>query len=57
MLTGDGTGKLSGRMDFPLAGNGFTVASTDFNADGLPDLAIPNTSGALQVLLNNTVQK
>ncbi len=56
ILLGDGTGSFTPAAGSPVTtGQGpSSVAAGDFNGDGLPDLAITNSSGAsLTILLGN----
>jgi hypothetical protein len=40
VLFGNGSGALSGELDYPLPADGSAVQVGDFNGDGLPDIAV-----------------
>jgi hypothetical protein len=54
VLLGNGDGTFRAAVNYDVGGP-FSVAVGDFNADGLPDLAVPNYSGSsVTVLLHET---
>jgi hypothetical protein len=54
MLVGNGDGTFQAARDFGAGSGAQSVAVGDFNADGLPDLAVANVfSNNVSVLIND----
>ncbi len=59
VLLGNGDGTFQAALNFGTGSRPFSVAVSDFNDDGLPDLAVANVGlfpdpGSVSVLINNT---
>jgi hypothetical protein len=53
ILHGNGSGSFDDVGDYRLRGAGYQIVTADFNGDGNLDLAIPDSFGAIHVLLGN----
>ena len=55
VLLGIGDGTFQAAIDFHVGGGPVSMATADFNGDGLPDLAVGHVlPDGLSVLINNT---
>jgi hypothetical protein len=55
VLLGNGDGTFRAAVDFHVGGGPVSMATADFNGDGLPDLAVGHVNFVgLSVLINNT---
>jgi hypothetical protein len=58
VLLGIGDGSFQGPVNFDAGGGPRSVATADFNRDGLPDLAVADSNPpGLSVLINNTTRQ
>jgi hypothetical protein len=53
VLLGNGDGTFQAHVEYPVLGEAKAVVVTDLNADGAPDLAVPNAHNTLSILLNS----
>jgi hypothetical protein len=53
LLRNNGNGTFAAPLSFPAGGGPYKLAAADFNADGLPDVAVANDEQRMNVLLNN----
>ena len=53
VLLGNGDGTFQTHVEYPVTGEAKAVAVTDLNADGAPDIAVPNAHNTLSILLNS----
>jgi hypothetical protein len=53
VLLGNGDGTFQAHVEYPVPGEAKAVSVADLNADGAPDLAVPNSHNTLSILLNS----
>ncbi|MHB1846436.1 MAG: FG-GAP repeat domain-containing protein, partial [Deltaproteobacteria bacterium] len=53
VLLGNGDGTLQAPLEYAVGGTPAALAVGDFNGDGKPDLAVTDSAGEVDILLNN----